>query len=470
MRLLKKTYEYGARLLLVLWFCASVSLVAAQEEPTYTLNFKQADIKDLIKFVADATGYTVIIDPKVSAKVDVISKKPLNKKELYDIFLSVLDVNDYGAVRNGGVLRIVKNQDIKTESLPVVSESTAEFANKDYVTEVFDLNNIAATELIPIMRPLIPRSGHIAAYKSTNAVVVTATVEVVRKIRNIVNTLDTVSHTNVEIVKLKHSTAEEMVSILTEVAKASGDDKNKDNNKALGLIADERTNSVIVSGTLPLRQKMLTLIEALDISTDTSGNNVVYLKHADAKDLAIILAKIASNMLKQQKSKKSESLSIEADEATNALIITGSPSLVNVLMEAISRLDIPRQLVLIEAIIVEVSIENGRAFGLEAIAADKDRGFGGFGQGGSGSLAGVFSGALSDDDDEIDGLASGIASISGGFLGGIDIDVANTSFGALITAIESNADTNVLSTPSLMTLNNNEAEIIVGQEVPILTG
>lgn len=459
--------------LAVLILCSSSFLLA--EEETYTLNFKDADIKELIKFVADTTGYTVIMDPKIRANIQVMSKEPVNQQELYDLFLSVLSMNGFAAIRNNNVLRIVSDKTVRTQPIPL---GAGKNRNAEFVTQVINLENISATKLIPVLRPLVPQEGHMAAYADSNAIIITDTSENIDKLSSIINQLDTSTQQETEIIKLKHASAEEIVRILNQVVNPAKADKTTADDR-VSLVADTRSNSVLVSGAGQGRLKALVLINQLDTPLESVGNaKVVYLNHASAKDLAPVLAKVSQNMARldsegqggnNRRASASTSSAIEADEATNSLIITAQSDVMEGLIAIVERLDVPRAQVLVEAIIVEVTQGDMRDLGVDFMFADLKSGFGGSQH--SSKLGGIAQGAFNDDDEKaVTGLAGALASIPGALWGGVDYNPKGTSFAAILTALESTGETNILSTPSLMTLDNNEAQIVVGQEVPFVTG
>ena len=458
-----------ALLLPVLCLCLSVQVWAE----SYTVNFKDADIKDLIKFVADVTGYTVLIDPKVKGNINVISQDQLSKKEVYDLFLSVLHTNNFSAIRNGNVLRIIPNKSARSTSTPVKTSKPA-VENQEYITQIVELKNVNATKLIPVLRPLVPQQGHMAAYADANAIIVTDTADNVRKIYKIIESLDKTTANEMEIFRLKHSSVEEFVKIVDKVIKQPvGSGKNTSTTSA-SIVADKRSNSLIVTGSDKQRSKVRKLIEELDGPLENSGNAQVFaLKHAKAKDLAPILSKVSQSLSKigtDAKAKSTAQATIEADEATNSLIITASGDVLESLNNIISQLDVPRAQVLVEAIIVEIFETDDRLLSSDWLVAGEDTGFGGSNQT-PGLLGQLAAGAFqSDDEDVIQGIGAALAGIPGGIAGGANFDVAGTSFIAVLRALETSAEANILSTPSLMTLDNNEAQIIVGQEVPFVTG
>lgn len=450
-----------------------LSSVATLAEEMYTLNFKDADIKELIKFVADVTGYTVIMDPKIRANIQLISKEQVNEQQLYDLFLSVLGMHGFAAVKNGNTLRIVSDKTVRTQPIPVVGDGRA---NAEFVTRVIDLENISATKLIPVLRPLVPQEGHMAAYSDTNAIIISDTRENVQKLLDIIARLDKSTRQETEVIKLKYASAEEAVRILTQILKPDTGDKNTTEDR-VNLVADSRSNSILISGTGQARLKAMAMLTQLDTPLESVGNaRVIYLNHASAKELAPVLAKVSQNMARldtggqQAKAAASSGSAIEADEATNSLIITAQSEVMEGLQAIIERLDIPRAQVLVEAIIVEVTQGDQKDLGFDFMVASESGGFASSNH--SSGLAGAVAAGGFDDDSEdaLTGLAAALAGIPGALWGGLDFNPDGTSFAAILSALETTGETNVLSTPSLMTLDNNEASIVVGQEVPFVTG
>jgi general secretion pathway protein D len=442
------------------------------KEVTYTLNFKDADIKELIKFVADTTGKIVIIDPKVKGNIEVISKTEVGEEELYAVFLNILEVHGFTAVEteDSDVIRIIPQKNARTSALPVI-KGTATIANPEYVTQIIPLKNVNASKLIPVLRPLIPQQGHMAAYTDTNSIIVTDNASNVAKIVKIIKNLDQSPHKDVEIVKLKYAAADEITKMITQINKNTGNSKNQPAEDSVDIVADDRSNSVLLNGTLQARERIKKIIRGLDVQLARSGNAQVFrLRHAKAKELAPVLSKVVQNMVKMTVDLKSKSASqknatIEADAASNSLIVTAQPDIMESLTGLVQQLDIARQMVLVEAIIAEITLSDDKGLGLDFLFAGKNSGIGGSNT--SGNIGKAFSGALtSNTDDQAKGLLGGIAGIVGGF----DYNPNGNSFGAILTAIENNTDSNILSTPSIMTLDNKEASIVVGRQVPFVTG
>lgn len=470
MNTIKKTLLLGL-------FCLVLPATAlAQSQETFTLNFKDAEIKDLIRYVADATGMTVIVDPRVKGRINLISQDAVSEDEMYQLFLAVLQTNGFAAIKNGNVLRIISDKEARAASTPV-KRLRPKDGQADFVTQIIELENVSAVKLIPVLRPLVPPQGHMAAYDEANAIIVVDTEDNVKKIYDIISSLDKTSANEMEIFKLRHSSADEFIKIVEQVLKQSGGNNKNASGTDMNIVADKRSNSIIVTGSDKQRGQVKRLIEKLDGPLLSNGNAQVFrLKHAKAKDLAPILTKVSQNLSKlnedagRKTAGSASTGSIEADEATNSLIITGSGDMLEGIQNVIERLDVPRKQVLVEAIIVEMVADNGKALGVDWMVASESGGFGASNN--SNSLAGlVASGGFDDDkDDALAGLGTALSAATGGVWGGLNYDPEGTSFAALITALETTKDANILSTPSLMTLDNNEAEIVVGQEVPFVTG
>jgi general secretion pathway protein D len=431
---------------------------------TWTLNFNNTDIQELIHFVADATGKTIIIDPKVTGKVKVVSVDPVGEEELYHLFLSVLDVHGYVAVESGGAIRIVPAKSGRTEALPVVG---APGNNSEYVTHVIQLENISAAKLVPVLRPLVAQQSHLAAYAPSNAIIIADTAANIQRIRQIIDSIDQAAVDKTDVVKLKHATAEDTVRMIELLDKEDASSKGGSQNTRIKLVADARTNSVLVNGDEVQRNRIKALIKHLDTPLPSSGNaRVIYLEYANAVDVAEVLAKVTANLAKaavndtKGQAASTSTAVIEADEATNALIVTANAGDLVMIEGIIAKLDIRRAQVLVEAIIVELSDEDGKDLGIEWMAQSGI----GFGSNvSSGLLGGIADGI--DATDPTAGLATALAGTRGATFG-----IANDDYVAILRALEEKTNSNILSTPSLLTLDNSEAQIVVAKEVPFTTG
>ena len=457
-------------------FASPVLTVQAQE---YTVNLKDTDIQEFIKFVADVTGSTIVIDPSVKGKVKVISSKPVSKAELYDLFLSILDVHGYTAVRSGAVIRVIPNKDARSAPVDVADGST-QINNDEYVTQVVRLENVSAAKLIPVLRPLVPQQAHMAAYAPSNAIIISDIRSNINRIMDIIDRMDRTAIESTEVVRLRYGVAEDIVAMLKKLEKSKGEAGEADEEAT--LVADKRTNSVVVTADELNLQRIKDLIRYLDTPLEQSGNvKVVYLEYANAMDIAEVLSRVMQNITALdndgQKARSSSSHStIEADEGTNSLIITADADEMASLEAVIARLDIRRAQVLVEAIIVEMEITEGQELGLQWLFAN-DSGM--FGSNISTSTAqqqrnAALAGAILPDDNTsndigVRDLAGALSQIPGTTFGWGVVD-DNLSMSVILNALQTQGNANILSTPSLLTLDNEEAYITVGQQVPFVTG
>jgi len=453
-----------------------VSTVQAQD---YTVNMKDTDIQEFIKFVADITGSTIVIDPSVKGKVKVISSKPVSKAELYDLFLSILDVHGYTAVRSGAVIRVIPNKDARSAPVPV-DKGPSQRNNDEYVTQVVRLENVSAAKLIPVLRPLVPQQAHMAAYAPSNAIIISDIRSNINRILDIIDRMDRTAIESTEVVRLKYGVAEDIVAMLEALEKSTNGSGETDDE--LTLVADKRTNSLVVTADELDMQRIKELIRYLDTPLEQSGNvKVVYLEYANAGDIAEVLTRVMQNITALdnggQKTRSSNSNStIEADLGTNALIITADADEMASLEAVIARLDIRRAQVLVEAIIVEMEISEGQELGLQWLFAN-DSGLFGSNVSTSSSQqqrnAAIASAILPDDNSSneigVRDLTGALSQVPGTTLGWGLVD-DDLSMAVILNALETQGNANILSTPSLLTLDNEEAYITVGQQVPFVTG
>ena len=460
-------------------FTATLTLSAVSAAQEYTVNLKDTDIQEFIKFVADVTGTTMVIDPNVKGKVRVISSKPVSQAELYDLFLSILDVQGYTAVRSGQVIRIVPSKDARSSPVPIMEDQSA-VGNDEYVTQVIRLDNVSAAKLIPVLRPLVPQQAHMAAYAPSNAIIISDIRSNIGRIVDIIERMDRSAIQTTEIIRLRYGVAEDVVSMLNTLEK-SRQGEGADADKEAVLVADKRTNSVVVTADELSVDRIRKLVTYLDTPLEQSGNvRVIYLEYADATTTAEVLTRVMQNIsrLEEGGSNKragSGESTIEADEGTNSLIITADTDEMAALEAVIARLDIRRAQVLIEAIIVEMTITEGQELGLQWLFANDN---GVFGSNvttdearrlSAANLAGALIPSDGSEDIGTREVAASLATIPGTTLGWGVVDESLT-MAVILNALESQGNSNILSTPSLLTLDNEEAYITVGSEVPFVTG
>ena len=466
--------------LITLFMCAffttSVSSYAAETTTdTTTLNFKGADIEAVISTVAQATGKNFIIDPRVKGKVTLISNRPMGKGEIYKVFLSILEVHGFTAIPSGKAIKIVPDADAKHSSLPNASGRRPGIGD-EAVTRVLEIDHVTAAQLVPILRPLVPPQGHLAAYPQSNVLIISDRASNIERLVNIIKRIDQPSSGEIEIVRLENAVASELVRVLTSLQQQETQ-KGAQSDKPL-LVADERTNSILIGGDRSDRLRLKAIISHLDSPSEIIGDtHVVYLRYAKAKDLVPVLTGVGDIQKKSGAKGKApavatsnQSFNIQADESTNALVITASPTIFRSLKSVISQLDIRRAQVMVEAIIAEVSSDRAAELGVQWLfdGSSSDRPVGAINFGGSGSSISSIAAGTAAAGGGTDAALSAIG--TGTTLGFGKFTSTTFNFAGLITALEGDGTTNVLSTPNLVTLDNQEAEIFVGQELSIPSG
>ena len=464
---------------------------------THTLNFKDADIQVLIAAVAEITGKNFIVGPNVQGKVTVISSTPQRPDEIYRTFLGILRLHGYAAIPSGSMIKIVPEAAAQQDGSAGLG-GYAGAASDELVTQIIPLKHLPATELVPILRPLMPQGAQLIAHPASNSLVVSDRAGNVARIVSIVQRIDTVSDAQVEMIPLAHASAAEIARTLAQLNDNKAADATGDGAK---VFADQRTNSLLLSGGKSGRLRMRALIAHLDTPLASGGDtNVVYVHYANAKDMVPILQGIASTLTGEGAQsaaasaagglapppitangaspggKSSGMATILAHEDTNSLIISAPPAIFRSLASIIRQLDIRRPQVLIEAVIAEVSEESVNELGVQWQLANQHyiggTNFTSGNSGASGNNIITASGALNA---KTGGVPTPGITVGNGLNLGYLTDVSIggqrlLSLGALVNALRSNGKNNILSTPSVMTLDNQQAIIKVGQEVPFITG
>lgn len=442
-----------------------------QPEPTYTLGSNDMDIIKLIQTVATATGKTIVIDPSVKGKVKIMTNdNALTADELYETFRAVLQVSNFTVVEVGNVTRVIPIRDARSSP---VSDAMPDSGLHEVVTDVIPVENTSASKLLQVLRPMVSSNASIAPHDGSNTIIVTDTRANIERIRRVIKRLDLETVSTTEVIQLKYASAEELVATLNKLE--STEKRNEASNK-LQIVADKRNNAILVVGEDLQRQRVKELIARLDRPQQQTGNvRVVYLEYADAKKVAETLSKIATNLGKlgppggDGKGAGASNATVEADEDTNALLITAEGDALNSLLAVVERLDIRREQVLVEAIIVQVNLNDEEELGVEWLFSNEDKGgFGGSSQGSNATSLGVASGLLGDSAG-VETLAGNLAALPGQTFGIAGIN-GSENFLAILRALDNNSRANVLSTPSLLTMDNHEAEISVGKQVPFRTG
>ncbi len=476
---------------------ASLTLPAAaqvksQDGPTITPNYKDADLSQIIQAVAEVTGKNFIIDPRVNAKVTMLSATPMSPAAFYEAFLSVLQVYGYVAVPAGKVIKIVPNTDARqlpANDLPSDVSRTSD----EIVTQIITMKNVSAAQLVPILRPLIPQYGQLAAYAAGNMLIISDRASNVSRIVRIVQRMDESGDEPIEVIALHNASAADVVRIVNSINQGSQGAEGA--AAAAKIVADERTNSILLTGEKSQRLKLKALIINMDTPLATGGDTQVrYLRYADAEKIADKLKGQATASAKAQGgpptagtggggSNVDASVTIWADVSTNALIITAPPKLMKSLMAVIDKLDIRRAQVKVEAIIVEIDVNKSSSLGVQwLLDGGANLGYGVTNLPGSGtSIVDLASAVLSATGTTTTipttgttGTTGGISSSTVGTGATFALGTYNSNtkkgFAALIQAIRSDGSSNIISTPSLITMNNEEAEVKVTQEIPLITG
>ncbi len=436
----------------------------ALSETGITLNLKDADLQSFIETVAEITGKNFVIDPRVKAKVTVVSARPMDRREIYEVFLSVLQVHGFATVEVGEVIKILPDVNAKQGPGNVITGSSGSKGD-ELVTRVIEVNNVAAAQLVPILRPLVPQQGHLAAYPGSNMLVISDRGANIARLEKIIRKIDRPDAQEIEVITLQHASASEVVQILNSLKAAGGQTTQSPGSPTLA--ADERTNSILLSGDSTSKVRIRGLIAHLDTPIEGTGNTkVVYLHYALAEEIAPILQGVSDFEASENGSTPSASgnndINIQADATNNALIITAPPARFDSLRRVISQLDVRRAQVLVEAVIAEVSNDLTKELGAEGFLLP-----GGDNPDGP-AAASINTGNILSL--LTDGITSGAGLAGQGLsLGAADLS-GDTQWGFLLRALEGDASTNILSTPTLVTLDNEEAEIVVAQNVPFVTG
>ena len=460
-----------------------LALAGPIQAETVTLNLKDADISALISTVAEVTDRNFIIDPRVKGKVTVISTRPMDSDEVYQVFLSILKVHGFAAVPSGEVIKIVPDVNARQDGIPTVGDGSR-VRGDAMVTRVVQVDNVAAAQLVPILRPLVPQQGHLAAYPATNVLIISDRAGNVDRLVSIVRRIDQVSDSEIEVIPLQHASANEVVRVLTSLeraAPAGGGAKTPASAGGPVLVADERTNSVLLGGDRAARLRMRAIISHLDTPLETGGNtDVIYLKYAEATEIVDVLMGVgqieergaaggAKGKAAAAPSTRGE-FDIQADEATNSLVITAPPDIMRTLKRVIDQLDVRRAQVLVEAVIAEVGFDTTRELGVQWIISGINNGSGPLGLinfTNTGTAVTDIANALISADQGVQiPTPNANATFGAGKLDSGD----GTSYAGLMNALASDANTNILSTPTLLTLDNEEAEIVIGENVPFITG
>jgi general secretion pathway protein D len=492
-----------ARLIAILMLAASLLVPAiqpaaaaaparAQDGPTITPNYKDADLGQIIQAVSEVTGKNFIVDPRVNAKVTMLSATPMSPAAFYEAFLSVLQVYGYVAVPAGKIIKIIPNTDARqlpANDLPNSVSSTSD----EIVTQVITLKNVSAAQLVPMLRPLVPQYGHLAPYATGNMLIISDRASNVNRLVRIIERIDQSGDEPVEVIALHNASAADVVRVINSLSQGQGAEGAA---AAVKIVADDRTNSILLTGEKSQRLRLKALIINMDTPLATGGDTQVrYLRYADAEKIADKLKGQAAATAKAQGAPTGgaaaagggtpnvdASVTIWADVATNALIITAPPKIMKSLMAVIDKLDIRRAQVKVEAIIVEVDVNKSSSLGVQwLLDGGSSAGYGVINLPGSGTsivdLAAAVVGATGNTGaatlpatTTTTGITSATVGTGATFALGRYNATTGKGFAALVQALRSDGTSNIISTPSVITMNNEEAEVKVTQEIPLITG
>ena len=464
------------------------SLATAQQQPPQpapvqqriTPNFKDADITQIAEAVSAATGKNFIIDPRVRAQVTMLSSTPMSPAAFYEAFLSILQVYGFVAVPSGNnIVKILPDANARqfpSNDLPERVSSTSD----EFVTQVLEVKNVSAAQLIPILRPMIAQYGHLAAYPASNILIISDHASNVNRIMRIIRRIDLASGTEPEIVPLQNASAAEIVRVVNSLYTGA----NSAEGATVKVVADERSNSVLIAGEQSQRLRVRALVAHLDTPLEAGGDTRVrYLHYAEAEKSAPKLKEQITGIAQAAagpggagagagagggpaSAQAEKNAMVWADPTNNALVITAPPKIMRAVMDIVDKLDIRRPQVLVEAIIAEVDIDKDAELGVNWAA---------FSNGTNVPAAGFVSPVGGTSIVDLAGAVQNPANVTTELLQGTTIGIgriagSGVNFAAVLRAIRGDTNTNVVATPSAVTMDNQEAELKVAQEVPFVTG
>ena len=445
--------------LLVTTLCAFF-VVQAQE--TFILNYEDVDIKKVTQDIANFSKKTIILDPRVKGKVTIFSNSSLSSDEVWDVYLRTIQVNGFSALNDENFVRIVPENEATRDQNS--GESGGEF-----ITRVIELKNRSSVELLPLIKPIAGRQANVSSIASINSLLVVDRKSNVERITEVVQSLDEDNTASVTIVDLKNLSSVEAVRILEKLKSQNNPTIN--NFVAISFSA---SNSVIVSANSITTNIIKETLQQLDDDAISEGSvAVIYLKYANAEEVAGIVSSIASRFI----SSESEKPIVTYHAPTNSIVVSSDESNIATIKNLISKLDIRRAQVLVEAIVVELSETAARSLGVETIFAGAEDGEIPIGitrfQNGTGpDLLGLTGSAIeSGDNANFSNIAANSLLNSQGIIAGIGrISEDDDSMIAIINAIDADKNSNILTTTSLLAMDNEEASTVIGQEIPITTG
>ena len=430
-------------------------------QDSFILNYEDVDIKKVTQDIAQFSKKTIILDPRVKGKVTIYSNANLNRDQVWDVYLRTIQVNGFGAISEDGFLRVVPENE-------ATRDMTSESSLGGFETAVIPLINRSSEEILPMIKPITGRQSHLSNITSINSILLVDRASNVNRIRNLLNDLDKNNTAKISILKLNNLSSIEAVRILDRL-------KTQNNPTINQFIAIPFTpsNSVILSANDLITNNITNTLNSLDkdIMSDDSMD-VIYLKYAQAKDISAILNSISGSFISDAEGKKTV---ITHHEKTNSLVISSAEDNLNSIRNIVSKLDIRRAQVLVEAIVVDLSEKAATRLGVEAIYSGNDEdsipiGITRFSGSGADLLA--IAGAADDESDVTltNTAVSSLLNTQGLVAGFGDLTKGKDNFVGILNAIAEDTDSNILSTPSILAMDNEPARLFIGQEIPITTG
>jgi len=456
--------------------CCASPAHAAKTEESVSLNFVNADIQEVIRAISQISGKNFLVDQRVKGTINIVSATPVNAGLAYDILLSALRMQGYASVESAGITKIIPESDAK---LHVDSLASPRNNGDKLVTRVFILKNESASQLVNLVRPMVAPNNLVVAYPASNALVVTDYASGIRRIEKLLESIDRVDNDMPLVIPVKHASAIDLANLINKLMPEAANAQSGDDNQRFVLTADSRTNTLLLRSDNPGRiARVKQLVANLDSAASAPGNiHVVTLKNAEATRLAQTLGTILNGTATtavmpgapqaNPATPQGNGGIVQADAATNTLIVTASDPVYNNIRAVIEKLDVRRPQVFVEALIVEVTADKAAEFGIQW------QNINGINKPGSNIIGGTNFGTSNN----IVGAAADITTVGQGLNVGIVKGTTTLldgtkvlNLGMLARALESDTHANILSAPNLMTLDNEEAKIVVGQNVPFLTG
>ena len=434
-------------------------VLEAVAEERVRINFRDADIRSVIESVAEITGESFVLDPRVKGKVTIIAPEAIDSSLLYQAILSAIQVQGFQAIKDGAVTRIVPfNQ----------SFSFAGGGNNTLITEILKVRYVQAATLIPVLKPMMSNGARLQAYNQSNYLVVSDIRANVDRLKSLLQEMDDPDHTAVEVISLEHISAAEAVHIAGQLKQLQ--------KQELSLVEDGLNNRIIVSGPGVARTAFKGMLEALDVPMSKKGSvEVIYLNYSRAAELKPVIEGMLQSEIFLRlagesggKDRAKSSYKIEIDALNNALILAAPSAVIREVNKVIAKLDISRPQVLIEAVIAQLSETQARELSSNLVYTSKNRG--GYLTNFNNVMSTLIGSAgIGDADVDLSQIGPAVGSALTAFGGELDTDTGK-GMGLLIQALKSDSDTNILSTPSVVTLDNEEASLTSGREVPFQTG